>query len=84
MHGGPKESDNSAPASALLFNYFPVLAGKGYAVLRPNYRGSIGYGNAFYRDIVGGYFQQHAPRRDGRRRSRSIADAASPIPIGWS
>ena len=27
-------------------NYLPVLAGKGYAVLRPNYRGSTGYGNA--------------------------------------
>jgi dipeptidyl aminopeptidase/acylaminoacyl peptidase len=35
----------------------PVLAAKGYAVLRPNYRGSIGYGNAAYRDIVGGYFK---------------------------
>ena len=36
-------------------------------MLRPNYRGSIGYGNAFYRDMVGGYFTQHAPRRAGRR-----------------
>jgi dipeptidyl aminopeptidase/acylaminoacyl peptidase len=33
-----------------------VLTAKGYAVLRPNYRGSIGYGNVFYRDMVGGYF----------------------------
>ena len=31
---------------------WPVLAGKGYAVLRPNYRGSTGYGNAFFRDVV--------------------------------
>ena len=26
-------------------------------MLRPNYRGSTGYGNAFYRDVVGGYFK---------------------------
>lgn len=27
-------------------------------VLRPNYRGSTGYGDAFLRDMVGGYFKQ--------------------------
>ena len=40
----------------LVLNYFPVLTGKGYAVLRPNYRGSSGYGYAFYRDVNNGYF----------------------------
>jgi len=35
----------------------PVLTAKGYAVLRPNYRGSTGYGSAFFRDVVGSYFR---------------------------
>ena len=34
---------------------------KGYAVLRPNYRGSTGYGNAFFRDVVGDYFHNMRP-----------------------
>ena len=33
---------------------------KGYAVLRPNYRGSTGYGNAFFRDVGNGYFRNMA------------------------
>src|SRR5262249_46301163 len=41
-------------------SYVAVWAAKGYAVLRPNYRGSTGYGNPFLRDLVGGYFKnQH-------------------------
>jgi len=56
MHGGPMESDKFGAGPGLLLNYFPVLTAKGYAVLRPNYRGSPGYGNAFFRDVVNGYF----------------------------
>jgi dipeptidyl aminopeptidase/acylaminoacyl peptidase len=56
MHGGPMESDKFGAGPGLLLNYVPALAAKGYAVLRPNYRGSPGYGNAFYRDVVNGYF----------------------------
>ena len=44
---GPATRTSSARAPGLLLNYFPVLTGHGYAVLRPNYRGSTGYGNAF-------------------------------------
>jgi dipeptidyl aminopeptidase/acylaminoacyl peptidase len=33
------------------------MTGKGWFVLRPNYRGSAGYGNAFLRDIIPGYFR---------------------------
>jgi dipeptidyl aminopeptidase/acylaminoacyl peptidase len=50
-HGGPEESDKYGFNSEA-----QVYAGKGYAVLRPNYRGSTGYGDAFLRGMVGGYF----------------------------
>jgi dipeptidyl aminopeptidase/acylaminoacyl peptidase len=55
-HGGPRSSDQwgiYAPES-----YAPILATNGYAILRPNYRGSLGYGDAFVRDMVGHYFNQ--------------------------
>jgi dipeptidyl aminopeptidase/acylaminoacyl peptidase len=57
MHGGPMESDKFGAGPGLVMNYFPVLTASGYAVLRPNYRGSAGYGNAFLRDVVGHYFR---------------------------
>lgn len=53
IHGGP------ASADVLRFNGgygAQVYAGAGYAVLKPNYRGSRGYGNAHRTDIVGDYF----------------------------
>jgi dipeptidyl aminopeptidase/acylaminoacyl peptidase len=60
MHGGPMETDKFGAGAGLVFNYVPVLAAKGYAVLRPNYRGSNGYGPAFARDVVDGYFHNMA------------------------
>jgi dipeptidyl aminopeptidase/acylaminoacyl peptidase len=56
LHPGPMESDKFGAGPGLLLNYFPVLTAKGYAVLRPNYRGSSGYGAAFLRDVNNGYF----------------------------
>jgi len=56
LHSGPMESDKFGAGPGLLLNYFPVLTAKGYAVLRPNYRGSAGYGAAFLRDVNNGYF----------------------------
>jgi dipeptidyl aminopeptidase/acylaminoacyl peptidase len=56
LHGGPQFSDKFGYGPGVLLNYVPVLAARGYAVFRPNYRGSAGYGPAFYRDIVGHYF----------------------------
>lgn len=52
-HGGPEQSDKFGFSSDA-----QVYAGKGYAVLRPNYRGSTGYGDAFLRGLINGYFQQ--------------------------
>ncbi len=53
IHGGP------ASADVLRFNggySSQVFAGAGYAVLKPNYRGSRNYGYAHRTDIVGDYF----------------------------
>jgi dipeptidyl aminopeptidase/acylaminoacyl peptidase len=50
-HGGPQSSDK------LTFDgYAHARAGRGYAILKPNYRGSTGYGNEVLRDMVGHYF----------------------------
>ena len=87
MHGGPFESDHFGGGSGQLLNYFPVLAAKGYAVLRPNYRGSIGYGNAFYRDPVGNYFrnmQTDVMNGVDALISRGIADPDRLVCMGWS
>ena len=43
IHGGPWVRDNWSPAS---FNFNQMLANRGYAVMRLNYRGSAGYGRA--------------------------------------
>ena len=54
IHGGP------AAADVLGFNGgygSQVYAGAGYAVLKPNYRGSTNYGEAHKTGIVGNYFQ---------------------------
>jgi dipeptidyl aminopeptidase/acylaminoacyl peptidase len=53
IHGGP------ASADVLSFNGgygAQVYAGAGYAVLKPNYRGSTNYGEAHRTGIVGNYF----------------------------
>jgi dipeptidyl aminopeptidase/acylaminoacyl peptidase len=53
IHGGP------ASADLLRFNGgygAHIYAGAGYAVLKPNYRGSTNYGEAFRTGIVGNYF----------------------------
>jgi len=52
IHGGPSSADINAFNASI-----QVYAGDGYAVLRPNYRGSTNYGAAF-NDINGKYFPQ--------------------------
>jgi dipeptidyl aminopeptidase/acylaminoacyl peptidase len=81
-HGGPASSDRFGFATE-----FQVYAAKGYAVLRPNYRGSTGYGDAFLRDMVKGYFKQaHLDVITGTDHviAMGIADPAKLIKMGWS
>ncbi len=81
-HGGPASSDT--------FGFSPeaqVYAGKGYAVLRPNYRGSTGYGDAFLRDMIKGYFKQaHLDVLAGADAviAMGLADPDKLIKKGWS
>ena len=81
-HGGPASSDRFGFASE-----YQVYAAKGYAVLRPNYRGSTGYGDAFLRDMVKGYFKQaHLDVLTGTDQviAMGVADPAKLIKMGWS
>lgn len=50
-HGGPMGSDKFT-----FDGYAHARAGRGYAIFKPNYRGSTGYGNDVLRDMVGHYF----------------------------
>ena len=64
-----------------------VLAAKGYAVLKPNYRGSTGYGDAFLRDMVGHYFKNaHLDVMAGVDHliEIGIADRRRMVKMGWS
>ncbi|MBM3791884.1 MAG: S9 family peptidase [Acidobacteria bacterium] len=84
-HGGPQSSDKLGFSPWR--EYRPVLAAKGYAVLRPNYRGSTGYGNDFLRDMVGHYFNQsHQDVMTGVDYlvRRGIADPERMVKFGWS
>jgi dipeptidyl aminopeptidase/acylaminoacyl peptidase len=86
LHGGPESSDRFGWGS-IFFYYQPAWAGRGYAILRPNYRGSSGYGNAFYREPVGGYFKNsHLDVLAGVDRliAMGIADPDRLAITGWS
>ncbi len=81
-HGGPASSDRFGFATD-----YQVYASKGYAVLRPNYRGSTGYGDAFLRDMVKGYFKQaHLDVMTGTDHviAMGIADPTKLVKMGWS
>jgi dipeptidyl aminopeptidase/acylaminoacyl peptidase len=86
LHGGPEASDRFGWGS-IFFYYQPAWAARGYALLRPNYRGSSGYGNAFYREPVGGYFKNsHRDVLAGVDRiiAMGIADPTRLTMMGWS
>jgi dipeptidyl aminopeptidase/acylaminoacyl peptidase len=81
-HGGPASSDRFGFASDI-----QVYAGKGYAVLRPNYRGSTGYGDAFLREMSKGYFKQsHLDVMTGTDAviAKGVADPNRLVKMGWS
>ncbi|HYD53083.1 MAG TPA: prolyl oligopeptidase family serine peptidase [Gemmatimonadaceae bacterium] len=84
IHGGP------AAADLLQFNGgygAQVYAGAGYAVLKPNYRGSTNYGEAHKTGIVGNYF---APGYDDIMSgvdhliAQGIVDSTRMGVLGWS
>src|SRR5262245_33440655 len=84
-HGGPQAADKYSIGS--MAYEFQVLAGKGYATLQPNYRGSTGYGDSFLRDMVGHYFQNaHLDVITGVDEliKRGIADPERMVKMGWS
>lgn len=86
LHGGPEASDRFGWGS-IFFYYQPAWAARGYAILRPNYRGSSGYGNAFYREPVGGYFKNsHHDVLAGVDHliALGIADPDRLAVMGWS
>jgi len=85
-HGGPASSDQFGGLWSSS-NYVPVLASLGYAVLKPNYRGSTGYGDEFLRNMVGSYFDQaHKDVMAGVDAliARGIVDGDHMGKMGWS
>ena len=86
LHGGPASAYQNG-FSANHGTYTQVLAGKGYAVLQPNYRGSTGYGEAFQSAISGNYWplaQDDIMSGVDTIIGRGIAHADSLGMMGWS
>ena len=84
-HGGPRSS--SQFGSWNKSRYISVLAAQGYMVFLPNHRGGTGYGDAFMRDMFGGYFNNaHLDVMDGIDAliDRGLADPDQLIKMGWS
>jgi dipeptidyl aminopeptidase/acylaminoacyl peptidase len=87
LHGGPIESDKFGFGPGVVVNYVPVLTARGYAVLRPNYRGSAGYGNRFLRGVIGDYFghmQADVLTGVDALVAGGIADGDRLAVMGWS
>jgi dipeptidyl aminopeptidase/acylaminoacyl peptidase len=85
-HGGPQSSDQYG-FSGGWGSYVQVLTAKGYAVLKPNYRGSTGYGDRFLRDMVGHYFRNaHLDVMAGVDEviALGVADPERLAKMGWS
>ena len=84
-HGGPASSDRFRFPSSN--NYETVLTSLGYFVLKPNYRGSTGYGDDFLRNMVGNYFDQaHRDVMAGVDHliAQGLVDGNRMAKMGWS
>lgn len=84
-HGGPRSS--SQFGSWNMSRALAVFAGQGYGVFLPNHRGGTGYGDAFMRDMIGGYFNNaHLDVLDGIDAlvSAKLADPDKLVKMGWS
>jgi len=84
-HGGPAASDKFG--FGRWRNYSQVLTSRGWAVFKPNYRGSTGYGDDFLRDMVGHYYNQsHLDVMTGVDHliEKGIVDSNRMVKMGWS
>ena len=84
-HGGPQSADQFG--FGRWSSYVQVLTAKGYVVLKPNYRGSTGYGDPFLRDMVGHYFQNaHLDVMAGVDHliAMGLVDGDRMAKMGWS
>lgn len=57
LHGGPAGADQNGFYGGY-GSYVHLFTGNGYAILKPNYRGSDQYGEKFRMQIAGDYFRQ--------------------------
>ena len=84
-HGGPAASDKFG--FGRWSSYVQVLTARGWAVFKPNYRGSTGYGDEVLRDMVGHYFRQaHLDVMTGVDHliEKGIVDGDRMAKMGWS
>ncbi len=84
-HGGPQSSDKFG--FGRWSSYVQVLTDRGWMVLKPNYRGSTGYGDEFLRNMVGHYFDQaHLDVMTGVDHliEQGLADGERMVKMGWS
>ncbi|MDA1372744.1 MAG: S9 family peptidase [Proteobacteria bacterium] len=84
-HGGPRASDKLSFPGAR--NFVQLATNNGWLILKPNYRGSTGYGDEFMRNQVGNYWDQsHLDVLTGVDHliNEGIADAEHLVKMGWS
>ena len=84
-HGGPAASDKFG--FGRWSSYVHVLSAMGYFVLKPNYRGSTGYGDEALRDMVGHYCRQsHLDVMTGVDHviNEGFVDGDRMAKMGWS
>ncbi len=87
LHGGPPSAFTNGYTGSLATYPINVFAQRGFAVLRPNVRGSAGYGRDFryatFQDWGGGDTQDVLAGVDALVK-RGVADSASVGVMGWS